>query len=244
MTNKHRLSTTLAGAAMVALLSGCGGGGSGGNIFGETYDLISYLFPEKSGVFTYQVWKSSLPKDGQEYTEPQYSTDQSANFGLAGSDIEEKRDGGAYASYSYDGSKIQVHKIDDNLTYHMQQKVNDSNNFVQENPIKQYTNSEGTVEVTYSCNIIEHLTEYKVEPRTFADVLHIECTNKKTLYVTLDSKKFENTTEVKETIYAVKNKGVVNDITTTCEYSKIGDHAQTNDGCKKVERKYSGFAPL
>jgi hypothetical protein len=229
-------------AISLLVMQGCS---SGGVSLGGTYDLSDYLFPQKGGTLVYQLFTAQKPKGESSFTEEEYKED--VQYGVVQNGetttITNKANEKDSKAYSVESNRIAVAEQEEDLSYHFARTVDQVENFVEEAVIKTTREDAGESKITYECNATTHEESMKVEPnpKEYMDILRTECIKKHIITARVGGKNFETiVAKTQENFYA-KDEGMIQSTVTECEYTKVDDHQQPDDGCTRKIYKIWAF---
>ena len=204
---------------------------------GGTYDLSEYLYPKESGTIVYQLFTAEKAKDQNSYSTETYQNDTQYDVTVDGkrASITNKADADDRVTYLANGDKLAVSEHMEGISYHEKRMVNTMDNFILESVIRSTSSEAGDSTLTYECNATGHLDAMRIDPnpKEYKDILHILCLRRHTIYANVGGKRFETVVETHEDKYAALDTGLIKTEETTCEYTKVDESRQADDGCKK-----------
>jgi len=212
---------------------------------GGTYDLSEYLYPQKAGTLVYQRFEAEKAKDQGSYTEEVYQGDVQYDVTVETKRIAitSKTDADEKTDYIVKGDELAVYEHKEGITYHEKRMINNTKNFIRESIIRRTSEEAGESTLTYECNVTGHTETMTIapNPKSYKDILHILCLRRHTIYANVGGKRFETVVETREDKYAALDTGIIQSEESTCEYTKVDENRQADDGCKKRIDKIWAF---
>jgi hypothetical protein len=242
MQVQQTVQIMMAGFASLIVMQGCD---STIVSLGGSYDLADYLFPGQSGTLLYKLHTAQKEKGESSFTKPEYKEDVQYSVLYDGTKVTltNRADDHRSNIYVLESNRIAVEEKEENLTYHLDRTASTNTNQVQETTIKQWSERNGDVQITYDCNVTKHLESMTVDPdpKTYTDILKMECLKQRTIYAKVGNKKFETVIEMNEENFYAKDQGMIQSTVTECEYTRVDDVQTSEDGCTREIYKIWAF---